>query len=149
MPIVPAGTPMLAEDGQPQPQRTKVDALLRSFEQRPDFFVEIRGDSMNAVGIRDGDLVAVRRDSDLRAGDIVHSRIGSDITMKRYKGGRQCIELEPQSTYPEHETIRVEVGTDFEIVGAVVGAIIGTPRGSRCTRGDREGRKPSLRRWEA
>ena len=129
VPIVPAGTPMLAEDGQPQPQMVKVDALLSSFEQRPDFFVEVRGDSMNAVGIRNGDLVAVRRDPDPR--DIVISRIGSEITMKRYKGGRQCIELEPQSTNPEHETIRVEVGTDLEIVGVVAGAIIGTPRGSR------------------
>ena len=126
-----ASTPVLAEDGQTQPQMTKVDALLRSFEQRPDFFVEVRGDSVNAVGIRDGDLVAVRRDPDPRDDDIVIARIGSEITMKRYKRGRQYIELEPQSTNPEHETIRAEVGTDVETVGVLVGAVIGTPRGNR------------------
>ena len=129
--VTTASTPVLAEDGQTQPQMTKVDALLRSFERRPNFFVEVRGDSMNAVGIRDGDLVAVRRDPDPRDGDIVIARIGNEITMKRYKRGRQCIELEPQSTNPEHETIRAEVGTDVETVGVVVGAIIGTPRGNR------------------
>ena len=128
IPIVAAGTPVLAEDGQPQPQMTKVDALLASFEQTPDFFVKVRGDSMDAVGIKDGDLVGVRRDPDPRDGDIVIARIGSEITMKRYQRRGERVELEPRSTNPEHETIQVEIGTDIEMVGIVVGAIIGTPR---------------------
>lgn len=128
VPIVAAGTPVLAEDGEPQPQMIGVNALLRSFEQRPDFFVEVRGDSMDAVGIKTGDLVGVRRDPDPEEGNIVIARIGSEITMKRYQRRGECVELEPQSTNPEHETIRLEVGTDVEIVGIVVGAIIGTPR---------------------
>ena len=128
IPLVAAGTPILAEEGQPQPKMTNVVQLLRGFEQRPDFFVEVRGDSMDAVGIRHGDIVGVRRDPDPRDGDIVVCRIETDITMKRYQRTTECIELQPQSTNPDHETIRLEGDSDVEIVGIVVGAIIGTPR---------------------
>ena len=51
--------------------------------------------------------------------------ICNEITMKRYHRSKDRIELRPESTNPEHETITVEWGTDWEIVGVVVGAVIG------------------------
>ena len=47
-------------------------------------------------------------------------------------GGHRCppvIELPPETTHREHETIRVTpTAKDFKIVGFAVGAIIGTPQ---------------------
>ena len=42
--------------------------------------------------------------------------------------GRECVELKPESTNPNHVTIRVDRGMDYEIVGVVVGAVIGMHR---------------------
>ena len=126
VPVVPAGAPMLAEDGQPQAEMAAVQTLLRGFEHKPDYFMIVRGDSMDRCGINDGDVVAVRRTPVSREGDIVIARIGDDITMKRYHRAADHIELQPQSMNPEHETITVELDTDdFEIIGVIVGAIIG------------------------
>ena len=137
VPIVPAGAPMLAENGQPQAEMATVQTLLRGFEHKPDYFMVVRGDSMDRCGINDSDIVAVRRTPVAREGDIVIARIGGDITMKRYHRDDDHIALQPHSTNPEHETIAIEVDTeDFEIVGVVVGAIIGTRPESQI--GDRE-----------
>lgn len=127
VPVVPAGAPMLAEDGQPHVEMAKVQTLLRSFDERPDYFMIVRGDSMDRVGINDGDMVAVRRSPVARESDIVIARLGEDITMKRYHHATDHIELQPESTNREHETITIDLDThDFEIIGVVVGAIIGT-----------------------
>ena len=49
-------------------------------------------------------------------------------TVKRYdRADGGTIELTPVSSSDEHETIRIVPDTDdFEIIGTVVGAIIGT-----------------------
>ena len=125
IPVVPAGTPMLAEDGQPEPEMAQVHTLLGTFDGRPDYFLTVRGDSMDRIGITDGDMVAVRRSPVADEGDLVIARIGSDITLKRYHEGPDSIELQPDSTNPEHQPIRFEDETDCEIVGIVVGAIVG------------------------
>ena len=123
---------MLAERNQsPRPETLSAQTLWARFEQTPDYFLGVRGDSMDRVGIKDRDVVAVRTDPDVREGDIVIARIGTEITMKRYHRERTTgqIELQTESTNPEHEAIRLTEDTDCEIVGVVVGAIIGTPRG--------------------
>ena len=55
------------------------------------------------------------------------ARLGQEITLKRFKRtGKPLIELQPESTNPEHEAIRIDSETeDFQIVGVVVGAIVG------------------------
>ena len=125
VPVVATGTPMLAEDGQPEPEMAQVQTLLGAFDGRPDYFLTARGDSMDQIGITDGDMVAVRRSPVADEGDLVIARIGSDITMKRYHRGTDSIELHPESTNPEHQPIRLDDEPDCEIVGIVVGAIVG------------------------
>ena len=125
VPVVSAGTPMLAEDGQPEPEMAHVKTLLRTFDGQPDYFLTVRGDSMDRIGLTDGDTVAVRRSPVANERDIVIARIGSDITMKRYHRGTDSIELHPESTNPEHQPVRLDNEPDCEIVGIVVGAIVG------------------------
>ena len=58
------------------------------------------------------------------------ARIGQKITLKRFRHvSDECVELEPESTNPKHRSIRIDAQTeDIEIVGVVVGAIMGTTR---------------------
>ena len=56
---------------------------------------------------------------------MVIARIGTEITMKRYHEAPPWIELRPESTNPEHKTIRVDESDDWQIVGVIVGAVIG------------------------
>ena len=63
-------------------------------------------------------------------GDIVVARIGADITLKCFhRPNDHRIELRPCSKNPEHRAILIyEQTEDWEIVGVVIGAMIGTPR---------------------
>ena len=130
VPTVAAGNPMLAEESEAATRMNNIEAVWLRFDQTPDYLVVVQGDSMNKVGLKSGDVVAIRQHPDPREGDIVIARIGSDVTLKRYHRAQAgVIELQPQSTNPEHETLYVEPDNeDFEIVGIVVGAIIGPPR---------------------
>lgn len=136
IPIVTAGNPILAEEAHDLPRLKDFAGMCEEFETTPDYFVRVRGDSMEQIGFRSGDMVAVQRNPEPEEGDVVIARIGPDVTLKRYhRAGQECIELQPESTNPEHETIRINPTTeDFEIVGVVVGAIIGTPRATGTTR---------------
>ena len=123
--FVAAGTPIEAAEGDGQPKMQTMQRLWSRFAEPPDYFLEVRGDSMDQTGIRNGDIVAVRRNPDPKEGDMVIARIGTEITMKRYHLADNCVELKPESTNPDHETIRIEQWVDYEIVGVVVGAVIG------------------------
>ena len=130
LPAVTAGPPILAEESTEPTRLNDFDSFSRQFEARPDYFVRVKGDSMDKVGFRTGDIVAVRLQPEARDGDMVVARIGPEITLKRYHRRKEGdIELQPESSNPEHEAIRIDPYTsDFEIVGIVVGAIIGTTR---------------------
>lgn len=52
---------------------------------KPSVFMLIAwGDSMNGLGVYDGDLLVVDRAVEPRAGDVVVARIGADFTVKSY-----------------------------------------------------------------
>ena len=125
LPFVAAGTPIEASEGDVQPQMQTMQRLWTKFNGTPNYFLEVRGDSMDRTGIRNGDLVAVQQTPDVQEGDLVIARVGTEITMKRFHRAKHRIELRPESTNPEHKTITVERDTDCEIVGVVVGAVIG------------------------
>ena len=85
------------------------------------------------AGFRTGDPVAVRKEQEPTDGDLVIARIEHEITLKRFRQvSAECIELEPESTNAEHKTIRIHPTTeDFQIVGVVVGAIVGVQRDTK------------------
>ena len=128
VPTVPADAPMLADDRNAILQVP--NELARQVRPQADFYVVVRGDSMSCVGYRSGDVVAVKRKPDPREGDIVIARIGAEITLKCFhRPSETQVELRPRSTNPEHRPIVIDEDTaDWEIVGVVVGAMIGPPR---------------------
>ena len=130
LPAVAAGNPIVACDA-PEPARLHdFDSFAAHFEAPPDWSVRVEGDNLDKVGFRSGDVLAVQRNPDPRDGDIVVARIGEEVVVKRFcRKSRDTIERQPESHNPEHKAIRITPHTvGFEVVGTVVGAIVGTRR---------------------
>ena len=130
LPAVTAGNPRTFEECRNLPRLNDLESIIGQFESRPDYFVRVEGDSLDAVGLASGDIVAVRKQPEANNGDIMLARIGAEVTLKRLQRiDAERVELQPVSTNPEHDPIKIEPTIeDFEIVGIVVGAIIGTRR---------------------
>ena len=130
LPAVAAGNPTVVQECRNLPRLHDFESFSREFEATPDFFLRVEGDSLNAVGFTTGDVVAIRHQPEARDGDIVLARIGEEVTLKRFqRTGADTVEFQPESTNPEHKPIRADLRTDdIQIVGVVVGAIVGGRR---------------------
>ena len=131
LPAIAAGTPTVVEGCHNLPRVHDFESRSQQFEATPDYFVRVHGDSLDRVGLTTGDIVAVRHQPEARDGDVVLARIGEEVALKRLqRTGPHTVELQPESTNPNHEPIRVDLRTDdVQIVGVVVGAIVGGRRG--------------------
>jgi repressor LexA len=94
------------------------------FQRKPDYLLKVRGMSMRDVGIMDGDLLAVQQSREARNGQIVVARLGDEVTVKRYRRGKNGIELLPEN--PEFKPIWVGPEDPFELEGLAVGLIRNT-----------------------
>lgn len=85
------------------------------------FFLEIHGDSMQGVGILEGDLVLVEPASqrDIRNGEIIAARLGGEATVKRYFRRDEKVVLEPAN--PDFAPMLVHEYDDFAVLGRVMG----------------------------
>jgi len=93
------------------------DALLRGDDH---FALRVVGDSMVDDGIREGDIVIVKRQRDARNGQTVIALIGDDATIKQYHRRGARIELRPAN--PRMRPI--VIGEDeLQIQGVVIGLI--------------------------
>jgi len=114
---VAAGTPIGADsfDGE-------TVLLDRSFFfPSPDYLLKVKGDSMRDDGILDGDLIGVHRQSTARNGEIVVARIDEEITVKRFRMGKDGIRLLPRN--PDYAPIEVRADQDFAIEGLYCGLV--------------------------
>jgi repressor LexA len=85
------------------------------------FLLRVRGDSMDRVGINDGDYVLVRQQSTADLGQHVVALIDGEATVKTYYRSQDVVVLKPQSTNPAHQPIILD--HDFKIQGVVVTAV--------------------------
>ena len=114
---VAAGSPILAAEH--VEREVGVDPSL--FAQAPDYLLKVRGMSMRDAGILEGDLLAVKKASEARNGQIVVARLGDDVTVKRLQRQNGHIELLPEN--PDFETIVVKADQEFALEGIAVGLI--------------------------
>ena len=130
LPAVAAGTPNVIEECRDLPRLNDLESVLGQFQARPDYLVRVEGDSLDQAGFASGDIVAIHRQPEAQNGDIVLARIGEEVTLKRLaRIDEEHVELQPVSTNPDHQAIEIGPDTDdAEIVGIVVGAIVGTRR---------------------
>lgn len=117
---VAAGYPVLAEEHVDD----YCDIAPSFFSPRADFFLRVRGESMQDIGIMEGDLLAVHKTHDAVNGDIVVARVDDEMTVKRLHKTRSkhLINLEPENA--EFNTIEVDLREqEFAIEGISVGVI--------------------------
>ena len=85
------------------------------------FFLEVRGESMEQMGILDGDLVLVEPATaeELNDGEIVAARIDGEATVKRYFERDGQVVLEPANT--DFAPMLVGEDDEFAVMGRVTG----------------------------
>ncbi len=116
---VSAGLPLYAEqqiDGYIQTDLTK--------DGEEYFALRVKGDSMSAARIQEGDLVIVRRQPEVENGEIAVVMVaGESATIKRYhrEPDTPIVTLTPQSYNPVHKPQIYDLRkTDISILGRVI-----------------------------
>jgi repressor LexA len=82
------------------------------------FFLRAVGDSMDAVGINDGDLVLVKQQNSAENGDKVVALIDEEATIKEFQRQENAVVLKPRSTNKTHQPIILT--RNFQVQGVVV-----------------------------
>jgi repressor LexA len=118
---VAAGYPMLAAEN--IEKEISVDPNL--FTQQPDYLLKVKGLSMRDVGILDGDLLAIKKTSEARNGQIIVARIDDEVTVKRLNKKGNEIELLPENS--DFQPIVIQPGQDFTVEGIALGLIRNSP----------------------
>jgi repressor LexA len=115
--VVPAGKPFEIIEGAEQ---LKVPRFLLS--NGKNLALRVRGDSMVESGMRDGDIVIVRKQRTAENGQTVVALVNGEATVKRFYqvGGR--VELRPANPLLKSTFVEEGSGT-FEIRGIVIGLI--------------------------
>ena len=113
---VAAGEPILAAEN--VESTLSVDA---GFVPSGDVFaLKVEGDSMQKVGIMDGDIVLARQQTSAQQGEIVVAVIDEEATVKRYYQEGGHVKLMPEND--AYEPIVVTPSADsFRIAGKIVG----------------------------
>ena len=117
---VAAGAPVLATEN--IEDHIAIDPGF--FRPRADFLLNVVGDSMQNIGILDGDILAVHNTKNANNGDIVVARVDDEVTVKRFEKTRKkhIVHLQPEND--DYETIIVDLREQaFEIEGLSVGVI--------------------------
>ena len=112
---VTAGQPILAVEN----IEGYFPMLPEFINNKQTFMLKVRGDSMVNVGIFDGDYILVEEQKTAANGDIIVALIEDSATVKRFYREQDCIRLQPENDFME--PIIVPAGTDFSIVGKVIG----------------------------
>jgi repressor LexA len=115
---VAAGSPILAQEN--IERHYQFDPAM--FSPRADYLLKVHGMSMKDIGILDGDLLAVHKRAEARAGQVVVARIGDEVTVKRFQQRGQTVRLLPEN--PDFEPIVVDLTRqELVIEGIAVGVI--------------------------
>ena len=115
---IPAGAPLYAEENIEGYTYTDLNGGAEYFALR------VKGDSMNAARIQDGDVVIIRRQEVAENGEIAVVLIdGEDATLKRFTRNGDIVTLMPQSTNPVNKPFVYNLKeTQVKILGVVVKA---------------------------
>lgn len=114
-----------------QPITAVVDAeewLTVDEHDRVDFALRVKGDSMTAVGIFDGDIIYVRQQPIVNNGEIAAVQIddghidSAEVTCKRFFQIGKNVILQPESHNPANKTREIKLGGDLNV--SVLGKVI-------------------------
>lgn len=95
---VRAGLPMYAEEN------IEGYIPIRQDDGAKYFWLRVRGDSMNAAGIDDGDQILVREQPEVENGEIAVVLVnGDEATVKQFRQEGNLVILTPRSMNPVHQ----------------------------------------------
>lgn len=110
---IPAGLPKIEEEN-----RVGYLNINKEFLGEGEYFsLIVKGDSMKEAGIFDGDYAIVKKDTEIRNGDIVVAFINGEYTVKYFFKGEGFIELRPANSLYQSIILK----EDPLIIGKVVG----------------------------
>ena len=92
--------------------------MNRSYAGNSLFALRVRGTSMIGVGIMDGDVIVVRKQSAAENGDIVVALVGEEATVKTFYKENGHFRLQP-----ENRTMLPIIVTSLMILGKVVASV--------------------------
>jgi len=117
--LVAAGSPTLAEEN----IMNTINCPESFFNSSFDYFLKVKGLSMKNAGIMEDDLIAVKKTSDIKNGDIVIARIDDEVTVKFFnRKSPKIVELEPANEDFENIVINLEQ-EELHIEGKSVGLL--------------------------
>ena len=117
--LVAAGSPTLAEENI---ERT-INCPNSFFESNFDYFLKVKGLSMKDAGIMEDDLIAVKKTTDVRNGDIVIARLDDEVTVKFFKRkSSNIVELEPANKDYNNIVVNLE-HDELHIEGKSIGLL--------------------------
>jgi DNA polymerase V len=116
LPSVPAGFPSPAQDH--IEQRISLDELFGL--HRPQIYLaRVGGDSLQGVGILDGDLVLIDKAAKAKRGDVLIACVNGEPLLKILGGDQhQVILLSANPKYPPRYVLEAE---EFQVWGVYVG----------------------------
>ena len=92
------------------------------FKDRFDYFLKVKGLSMIDAGIHEDDLVAVKKTTDVKNGDLVVVRVEDEVTLKYFQKDKYKLELVPANK--DFSTIKIDLREQEAFVeGKSVGLI--------------------------
>lgn len=110
--------------GQPMYAEGNIDGYVAYIGNSGETYFALRavGDSMNAAGINEGDLVIVRQQDSVDPNTIAVVCVnGDEATLKRFRQEGNTVFLMPQSTNPEHQVQVYDIAkTPIHIIGRVM-----------------------------
>lgn len=110
--------------GQPMYAEGNIDGYVPFLGNSGETYFALRavGDSMNAAGINEGDLVIVRQQDSVDPNTIAVVCVnGDEATLKRFRQEGNTVFLMPQSTNPEHQVQVYDITkTPIHIIGRVM-----------------------------
>jgi len=117
--LVAAGSPTLATEN----IENKINCPNNFFDSQFDYFLKVKGLSMKDAGIMEDDLVAVKKTSEIKNGDIVIARIDDEVTIKYFKRKSEKV-IELEAANEDYKNIVVDLETeDFAIEGKSIGLL--------------------------
>jgi repressor LexA len=117
---ISAGLPLYAEENIEGYMMTELNGGAEYFALR------VKGDSMTAARIYDGDILVVRRQDHVENGQIAVVLVnGDEATVKKFYRTDTTVSLVPQSLNPEHQLQIYDVSkTEVKVLGLVVQNVI-------------------------
>lgn len=113
---VRAGLPMYAEEN------IEGYIPIRQSDGATYFWLTIRGDSMNAAGMDEGDQILVREQPEVENGEIAVVLVnGNEATVKAFRREGDLVILTPRSTNPTHQPQIYDLKTTpAQVLGRVI-----------------------------